>query len=97
MISASTSASDADGLNIQDAHRLREEAAYKCGLYASPSSMTVSSRSGWRPLLREHIKPYVDEHYWLPLYSMGSLAIQREEQLGFRSTADNQGRLGNLR
>jgi hypothetical protein len=47
--------------------------------------------------LTEHILPYVDEHYWLPLYSMGSLAIQREEQLGFRPTAGNQGRLGALR
>jgi radical SAM protein with 4Fe4S-binding SPASM domain len=39
----------------------------------------------------------VDEHYWLPLYSMGSLAAQREEELGYRPVAGNQGRLGALR
>jgi radical SAM protein with 4Fe4S-binding SPASM domain len=47
--------------------------------------------------LVEEIRPYVDEHYWLPLYSMGSLATQREEELGYKPIAGNQGRLGNLR
>ena len=48
-------------------------------------------------LIDEHVKPYVDEHYWLPLYSMGSLATQREEELGYKPIAGNQGRLGALR
>jgi radical SAM protein with 4Fe4S-binding SPASM domain len=39
----------------------------------------------------------VDQHYWLPLYSMGAFATQREEQLGYRPTAGNQGRIGALR
>jgi hypothetical protein len=47
--------------------------------------------------LVEQIKPFVDEHYWLPLYSMGSLALQRERELGYRPTAGNQGRIGALR
>ena len=47
--------------------------------------------------LKENVLPYVDEHYWLPLYSMGSIAEQREAELGFRPTAGNQGRLEALR
>jgi radical SAM protein with 4Fe4S-binding SPASM domain len=39
----------------------------------------------------------VDQHYWLPLYSMGSIATQREKELGYRPTAGNQGRLEALR
>jgi hypothetical protein len=48
-------------------------------------------------LLDEHVRPFVDEAYWLPLYSMGSLATQREAELGYRPTAGNQGRLAALR
>jgi radical SAM protein with 4Fe4S-binding SPASM domain len=48
-------------------------------------------------LLDKFVIPYVDQHYWLPLYSMGSLATKREEELGYRPTAGNQGRLDNMR
>ena len=47
--------------------------------------------------LVDEIRPHVDEHYWLPLYSMGSLATERERELGYRPIAGNQGRLGALR
>jgi len=48
-------------------------------------------------LIAEKVTPYVDQHYWLPLYSMGAFATLREEELGYRPTAGNQGRLGQLR
>ena len=48
-------------------------------------------------LLRERVLPHVDCHYWLPLYSMGAFATERESQLGYRPTAGNQGRIGALR
>ncbi len=48
-------------------------------------------------LLEKRVKPYVDQHYWLPLYSMGAFAAQREAELGYRPTAGNQGRLDALR
>ena len=48
-------------------------------------------------LLKNRILPWVDEHYWLPLYSMGSFATQREQELGYRPIAGNQGRIGALR
>ena len=45
----------------------------------------------------EKVRPYVDQHYWLPLYSMGAFATLRERELGYRPTAGNQGRLEALR
>lgn len=48
-------------------------------------------------LLSERVLPFVDQHYWLPLYSMGAFATEREEKLGHRPTAGNQGRIGALR
>jgi radical SAM protein with 4Fe4S-binding SPASM domain len=48
-------------------------------------------------LLDKEIIPFVDEHYFLPLY--GTMAAQSEErakELGFVPTAGNQGRLGAL-
>jgi len=48
-------------------------------------------------MLRERVIPWVDQHYWLPLYSMGAFATEREAELGYRPTAGNQGRIGALR
>jgi len=48
-------------------------------------------------LLAQHVLPFVDQHYWLPLYSMGAFAATREAELGYRPTAGNQGRLEALR
>jgi MoaA/NifB/PqqE/SkfB family radical SAM enzyme len=82
--------------NLKAARRVRDEGGYKCKLYAS--SIQYDGEQQVRMLkLVDEIKPYLDEHYWLPLYSMGSLATLREEELGYRPIAGNQGRLGNLR
>jgi len=82
--------------NLKEAKRVRDEGGYTCGLYASSIRYDGEQQERMESLVRE-IVPYLDEHYWLPLYSMGSLARQREEELGYRPTAGNQGRLGALR
>jgi len=82
--------------NLKAARRVRDEHGYQCGLYASSIRFDGVQQEKMEELVRE-IVPYVDEHYWLPLYSMGSLAEQRERELGYRPTAGNQGRLANLR
>ncbi len=69
---------------------------HKCGLYASSIRYDGDQQRRMLELVGE-IEPFVDEHYWLPLYSMGSLATEREEELGYRPIAGNQGRLGALR
>jgi len=83
--------------NIEAAWKLRAEKGYRTGLYASSIQYDGKQQQKMEALLDSRVKPFVDQHYWLPLYSMGAFATQREEELGFRPTAGNQGRLGALR
>ena len=83
--------------NIKVARAIRDTKDYRCGLYASSIKYDGAQQEKMEALLQEHVLPYVDQHYWLPLYSMGSMAADREAELGYRPTAGNQGRLGMLR
>jgi MoaA/NifB/PqqE/SkfB family radical SAM enzyme len=83
--------------NIKAAWELRREKGYKTGLFASSIRYDGVQQVKMETLLAERVRPHVDMHYWLPLYSMGAFATQREEQLGYRPTAGNQGRIGALR
>lgn len=83
--------------NIESAWSVREAHGYKTGLFASSIRYDGAQQTKMETLLAERVRPYVDDHYWLPLYSMGAFAAQREAELGFRPTAGNQGRLGALR
>ncbi|MEW5890871.1 MAG: radical SAM protein [Pseudomonadota bacterium] len=83
--------------NIRAAWEIRQRGGYKTGLYASSIRYDGEQLQKMERLIAEKVAPYVDEHYWLPLYSMGAFATLREEELGYRPTAGNQGRLGNLR
>ena len=83
--------------NIRSAWEVRRNGGYRTGLYASSIHYDGAQRAKMEAVLKERVLPYVDQHYWLPLYSMGAFATQREEQLGYRPTAGNQGRLGALR
>jgi len=81
---------------VKDAARIRDEGGYKTGIYASSIKYDGEQQARMESLVNQYVKPYVDEHYWLPLYSMGSVATEREAELGYRPTAGNQGRLGGL-
>ena len=83
--------------NIAAACEARRRGGYATGLYASSIRYDGEQQERMEQLLSERVRPYVDQHYWLPLYSMGAFATQREEQLGYRPTAGNQGRIGALR
>lgn len=83
--------------NIKSAWKVRSRGGYQTGLYASSIKYDGEQLVKMEQLLADRVRPYVDQHYWLPLYSMGAFAIQREEELGYRPTAGNQGRLGALR
>ena len=82
--------------NLKQARAVRDAGNYKCGIYASSIRYDGEQQERMQALVDE-IVPFVDEHYWLPLYSMGSMTTQREEELGYRPIAGNQGRLGALR
>ena len=83
--------------NIKSAWEVRNHRGFKTGLYASSIKYDGEQQAKMEQLLTERVRPYVDQHYWLPLYSMGAFATQREEQLGYRPTAGNKGRIGALR
>ncbi len=83
--------------NIAAAWDTRQRGGYATGLYASSIRYDGAQQQRMEQLLNARVRPYVDQHYWLPLYSMGAFATQREEELGYRPTAGNQGRLGALR
>ena len=83
--------------NIQSAWEERSRGGYRTGLYASSIRYDGEQHDKMESLLAQRVRPYVDEHYWLPLYSMGAFAAVRERQLGFMPTAGNQGRLDALR
>lgn len=83
--------------NIRMAWKIREAGGYATGLYASSIKYDGEQFAKMEALIADKVSPFVDEHYWLPLYSMGAFATEREEELGYRPTAGNQGRLGQLR
>lgn len=83
--------------NIKTAREIRDAGGHETRLYASSIRYDGDQQERMEALLEERVLPYVDEHYWLPLYSMGAFATQREEELGYRPIAGNQGRLDALR
>lgn len=83
--------------NIEAAWSVRAAQGYRTGLFASSIRYDGAQQAKMESLLSARVRPYVDDHYWLPLYSMGAFAAQREAELGFRPTAGNQGRFGALR
>ena len=83
--------------NLRWAREVRDYMKYPCRLYASSIKYDGEQHEKMERLLTERVRPYVDEHYWLPLYTMGAVATQREEELGYKPIAGNQGRIGALR
>lgn len=82
--------------NLKAARMVRDE-GFECGIYASSIAYDGEQAERMKAVLDEHVLPYVDKHYYLPLYSMGAFATKREEELGYRPIAGNQGRLEALR
>ena len=87
---------DASLANLRKTYEIRERCKYKTKIYASSIMYDGKQQERMERLVRTRVKPYTDQHYWLPLYSMGAVATQREEELGYRPTAGNQGRIGGL-
>jgi radical SAM protein with 4Fe4S-binding SPASM domain len=81
--------------NIKEAWRIKWEGDYKTRLYASSIRYDGEQHERMEAMLKEHVLPYVDEHYWLPLYSMGSLTTSESGKRGFVPIAGNRGRYDN--
>jgi len=80
--------------NIKRAYEIRQRCKYKTKLYASSIEYDGEQRNKMDVLLKEHVLDFVDEHYYLPLYTFGSGAIEREEELDWKPTPGNTGRIG---
>ena len=77
---------------VKTARRIRDAGCYKCRIYAS--SIAFDGRQGeMMKEIVEEIRPYVDEHYWLPLYGMSGASKAH----GWKPKAGNPGRLDAMR
>ena len=83
--------------NIKDAKAARDEVEARtghcCGLYASSILYDGEQLSRMKQAV-ETITPYVDEHYWLPLYGQAGLTAGAR---GTTPVAGNIGRADNRR
>ncbi|TAK85014.1 MAG: radical SAM protein [Betaproteobacteria bacterium] len=83
--------------HLKSARRVRDEvqaaSGHRCGLYASSIRYDDEQQVRMQAAVSE-IVPYVDEHYWLPLYGQAGLTSGAR---GTVPTAGNQGRIGALR
>jgi radical SAM protein with 4Fe4S-binding SPASM domain len=77
--------------NLKAACRIRNE-GYKCKVYAS--SIAFDGKQGERmQAVIDDVKPYLDEHYFLPLYGMSGAS----KNIGWKPKPGNPGRLDNMR
>jgi hypothetical protein len=79
--------------NIKAARRVRDEGGFRCGLYASSIRYDGKQLQKMEAAVEE-ILPYVDEHYWLPLYGQAGLTSGAK---GTVPVAGNPGRLDAMR
>lgn len=78
--------------NIKTAREIRDDGNFKCGLYASSIAFDGEQGEKMRAIVEE-IKPFVDEHYWLPLYGMSGASKEH----GWTPRPGNPGRLDAMR
>lgn len=82
--------------NIQEAWRIRNEKKYPTKLSASSILYNDGQKGKMEEFLKREILPFVDRHYWLPLYQMSMYKEHLQKTLGYIPTAGNMGRLDDL-
>ncbi len=83
--------------NIKHARQIRDAGGYKTRLYASSIKYHGEQEAKMQALLDEHVIPYVDQQYWLPLYTFGAMTNHVTEGMDYKPTPGNMGRIGALR
>lgn len=78
--------------HIKEARQIRDNGSYPCRLYASSIAFDGEQGERMRALVDE-MRPFVDEHYWLPLYGMSGAS----KEAGWQPQPGNPGRLDNMR
>ena len=80
--------------NVKSARKIRDDNHYSTKIYASSIKYDGMQFERMRTLV-ETLRPYIDEHYWLPLLSFGD--SPGVKKLGYRPTVGNPGRADNMR
>lgn len=75
--------------NLRAAREIRDAGGYACRIYGSSIAFDGEQGRKMRATV-ERVKPYLDEHYWLPLFDMGGANEGKARAQG------NPGRLGNM-
>lgn len=83
--------------NIEHAREIRDKGGYKTRLYASSIEYHGEQHARMKALLEQDVIPYVDQHYWLPLYTFGAMTHHTTEDMNYQPTPGNMGRIGALR
>jgi MoaA/NifB/PqqE/SkfB family radical SAM enzyme len=78
--------------NLKTARMIRDVGKYKCGIYASSIAFDGEQGEKMQRVI-DDIKPYVDEHYFLPLYGMSGAS----KSAGWKPQPGNPGRLDAMR
>jgi len=78
--------------NLRDAWRIRQAGELPTRLYASSIRYNDEQDRCMDIMLKHFVLPYVDEHYWLPAYSMALRAEEMRERHGWNVTVGNMGR-----
>ncbi len=83
--------------NIEQARAVRDRVerstGHRCGLYASSIQYDGAQQARMATAVQK-IRPFIDEHYWLPLFSQAGLTVGAR---GTRPVPGNPGRIGALR
>lgn len=79
--------------NLRLAKEIRDRFGFATRLYASYIRFNGEQAREMDTLLDEYVRPYADEVYALPLYSMGLRAEEIEAATGFAPTHGNMGRI----
>jgi len=93
MINMPSKLFDITKYNIKKAYEIREKFNYKTEISASSILYDDIQKDRMKLFLNEYILPFVDSHYWLPLYTMGGLAVDNEIEKGLKPIAGNSGNL----
>ena len=79
--------------NIKEAYWARFNGNYKTMLSASSILYDEDYRQSVDNFLNDHVRPFVDRHYWLPLYQMAMYHDHVKKTMGYVPTAGNMGRI----
>jgi len=79
--------------NIVAAKRVRDVHAYPTILSASSIQYDTNQRGDMGDFLTRNVRPFVDKHYWLPMYSMSMYRSKVQEDTGYVSSIGNMGRI----